>query len=222
MKEGDFVTIEFTGRTKDNGEVFDTTNGESAILAGVYNPKTNYGPVPMIIGANQIIPGMEDALKDMQVGEKKTVEILPEKAFGERKSDLVTIVPMSTFKGSDVEPAPGRTINFRGHEGRIVSVDGGRVRIDFNHPLAGRTIEYDIEVKTEMKETQEKIQGIVRYFTGLKMEDSTATVNGSEASITIQADFPKQIKKNIADTAMKWIEGITKVSFLDVFEKEVN
>ncbi|MBI2084204.1 MAG: peptidylprolyl isomerase [Candidatus Aenigmarchaeota archaeon] len=220
MKDGDFVTIEFTGRTKDTNDVFDTTNGEAAILAGIYNPKANYGSVPVIVGANQVIPGMDEAIREMNVGEKKTIELTSEKAFGERKTELVTLVPMSTFKESNMEPALGRTVNVRGMEGKIVSVDGGRVKIDFNHPLAGRTIEYEIEIKSELKETIEKVQGIVRYFTGLKMEDSNPVINDSEVSISIQkADFPKAVKKNIADTIMKWM-NMTKVSFLDVFEKE--
>ncbi len=221
MKDGDFITIEFTGKTKDNGEVFDTTNGETAITSGMYNPNANYGSVPIIVGAKQVIPGMEDAFREMNVGEKRTVDIPPEKSFGERKAELVTLVPMSAFKGSEVEPSVGRTVNVKGMEGRILSVDGGRVRIDFNHPMAGRTIEYDIEIKSELKDNVEKIQGVVRYFTGLKMEDSNPIIGDGEATITIQkADFPKAVKKNMADTVMKWVDGIKKVSFMDVFAKE--
>ncbi len=221
MKEGDFASIEFTGRIKDTDEVFDTTSEEMAKLAGVYNEKTNYGAVPIIVGANQVIPGLEEAIKEMNVSDKKKVEIPPEKAFGIRNPELVKLLPMSVFKDNRLEPSPGRTVNFNGLQGRILTVDGGRIKVDFNHPLAGRTIEYEIEIKDEIKESDQKVKSVVRYFTGIKHEDANAIVNGNETTIRMQKlDFPKQVKQGIADTIMKWVDGISKVSFIDVFEKK--
>ncbi len=221
MKEGDFVNLEFTGRIKDTDEVFDTTNEEMAKLAGIYNEKTNYGPVPIIIGAHQLIPGLEDAIKEMNIAEKKKVELTSDKAFGERNPELIKLLPMSVFKDNRMEPSPGRTVNFNGLQGRILSVDGGRVKVDFNHPLASKTIEYEVEIKEEITENNQKIKSTVRYFTGIKYEDSEVVVNGSETSITIpKLDFPKQVKQNIADVIMKWVDGISKVSFIDTFEKK--
>lgn len=221
MKEGDFINIEFTGRVKDTDEVFDTTDEEMAKLAGIYNPKANYGSVPIIIGANQVILGMEEALKEMNVGEKKKIELIPNKAFGERNYEMVKLVPMSFFKESNVEPIVGRLVNFNGVQGKILSIDGGRVKIDFNHPLAGKTIEYEIEIKNEIKENNEKVKSIIRYFTGMKIEDSKVDITNNEVTVSIQKyDLSKPVKKNIADVVMRWIDGITKVKFLDVFEKE--
>ncbi|MEM5797071.1 MAG: FKBP-type peptidyl-prolyl cis-trans isomerase [Candidatus Aenigmatarchaeota archaeon] len=221
MKEGDFVNIELTGRIKDTGEVFDTTSEEMAKLAGIYDEKTNYGPIPIIVGAHQLIPGLEDEIKEMNVGEKKKVELTPDKAFGERNPKLIKVLSMSIFKESQTEPSPGKIVNFNGVQGRILSVDGGRVIVDFNHPLASKTIEYDVEIKEEINEINEKIKSTVRYFTGIKKDDSQVTVNGSETTINVpKFDIPKHIKQNIADTIMKWIDGISKVSFVDVFEKK--
>ncbi len=221
MKDGDFVNIEFTGKIKDTDEVFDTTSEEMAKIAGIYNQKASYGPVPITVGANQVIPGLEDAIKEMSVGEKKKVEVTPERAFGERNSELVKLIPMSVFKGNQINPSPGRVVNFNGLQGKILTIDGGRVKVDFNHPLAGKTIEYEIEIKDEIKESNQKIKAIARYFTGAKYEDSDITLNGNETTINVQKfDLPKQLKQNIADTIMKWVDGISKVSFVDVFEKK--
>lgn len=221
MKEGEFVDIEFTGRIKDTDEIFDTTSEEMAKLAGIYNPKANYGSVPIIVGANQVIPGLEDAIKEMNVGDKKKVEIAPEKAFGEKNPELVKLLPMSVFKDNRMEPSPGRTVNFNGLQGRILSVDGGRIRVDFNHPLASKTIEYEIEIKNEIKEDNEKVKSVVRYFTGIKYEDFSVMTDSSEATINIgKFDFQKQVKQNVADAILKWVDGMTKVSFVDVFEKK--
>ncbi len=220
MKDGDFVNLEFTGRVKDTKEIFDTTNEEVAKTAGVHDAKAVYGPVPIIVGANQTLPGLEEAVKEMNVGEKKTIDIPPEKAFGQKNSDLVKLVPMSYFKESDLDPQPGRVVNLNGVRGRILSVDGGRVKLDFNHPLAGKTLEYDLEIKDEIKEVDQKIKATVRYFTGSKIEDSSVVISGKEASIQTKLDLPKQAKQSIADTIMKWVDGISKVIFSEVFEKE--
>lgn len=221
MKDGDFVNIEFTGRVKDTDEVFDTTSEEMSKLAGIYNEKTNYGPVPIIVGARQLIPGLEDAIKEMNLGEKKKIELTPDRAFGERNSELVKLLPMSVFKDNRVEPSPDRMVNLNGLQGRILSVDGGRVKVDFNHPLASKTIEYEVEIKEEIKETDKKIKSTVRYFTGIKYEDSNVIMNDNETTITIsKSDLPRQLKQSIADTIMKWVDGISKVNFLDTFEKK--
>lgn len=221
MKEGDFVSIEFTGRIKDTDEVFDTTSEEMAKLAGIYNEKTNYGPIPIIIGARQLIPGLEDAVKELNVGEKKKVNLASDKAFGEKNPELIKLLPMSVFKDNKMEPSPGRMVNFNGLQGKILSIDGGRVKVDFNHPLAGKAIEYEVEIKEEILESNDKIKSAVRYFTGIKYEDANVTVNDSEATINAQKfDFPKQVKQGIADTIMKWVDGIAKVNFVDTFEKK--
>ena len=192
-----------------------------AKLAGIFNEKTNYGPVPIIIGARQLIPGLEDAVKELNVGEKKKVELTSDKAFGEKNPELIKLLPMSVFKDNRMEPSPGRMVNFNGLQGRILSVDGGRVKVDFNHPLASKTVEYEVEIKEEIREIDQKVKSVVRYFTGIKYEDSEAVVNGNECSIVISKfDFPKQLRQNIADTIMKWGDGMAKVSFIDTFEKK--
>lgn len=221
MKDGDFVNIEFTGRIGGTDQIFDTTSEEMAKLAGVFNQKANYGPIPVIVGAGQVIPGMEDAIKEMGVGEKKKVEISPDKAFGERNSELVKLLPMSLFKDSKMEPETGRTVNFNGLEGVILSVDGGRVKVDFNHPLAGKNIEYEIEIKDEIKENSQQVKATVRYFTGMKYDDCNVSMNDGSASINMSKfDLPRQVKQNIADAILKWVHGVSKVIFSDIFEKK--
>lgn len=219
MKEKDFIYIEFTGKAKDNGEVFDTTDEETAKKSDLYTDKVSYGAVPIIIGANQVIPGLEEILKEMNIGDSKRVDIQPEKAFGERSSEMIRLLPMSIFKEKDISPEVGKTVNMNGIPGKIISIDGGRVKVDFNHPLAGRVIEYDVKITGEITETLEKAQSVVRYFTGLKSDECETELNGNQFSISIKKyDLPKQVKGNIADTILHWVDGIKKVVFSDIFE----
>jgi FKBP-type peptidyl-prolyl cis-trans isomerase 2 len=91
MQKGDFVYISYVGRIKESGEIFDTTSEEIARKEGVYNPEIKYEDVPIIIGAGFVIPGLDEELEKMNVGEKKIVEIEPKKAFGERREDLIKL-----------------------------------------------------------------------------------------------------------------------------------
>mgnify|MGYP001560874135 CR=1 FL=1 len=219
MKEKDFIYIEFTGKAKDTGEIFDTTDEETAKKADLYTDKVSYGAVPIIIGGNQVIPGLEEVLKEMQIGESRKVDIPPEKAFGERSSEMVHLMSMSLFKEKDMTPEIGKTVNMNGIPGKIVSIDGGRVKIDFNHPLAGKTIEYDVKITGEIADTLEKVQSVVRYFTGLKSEEFTTEMKENEVTVSIKKfDLPRNVKKNMADTILKWVDGIKKVVFADIFE----
>ncbi len=220
MKDGDFVNIEFTGRIKGSEDIFDTTDGEKAKSAGIYNEKTNYGPIPIIVGAKQLILGLEDAVKEMSIGEKKTVDIPPEKAFGSKNPDMVKLMPMSVFKDSKMDPSPGKIVDFNGMRGMVMNIDGGRVKIDFNHPLADKVIEYDIEIKDEITDSVEKVRAVVRYSTGIKSDDVSAGIKDNATSIEIKNyDFPKRAKKDMADMIIKWVNGISRVNFVDVFEK---
>ena len=123
MQEKDFVKIKYSGIMKENNMQLDSADD-----------------APIIVGAKWVIPGVDDALKEMNVGEKKKVEIAPEKGFGPRNPKLIKLVPLAEFKKHGQNPQPGMVINADNMKGRVLSVSGGRVKIDFNHPLAGRTL----------------------------------------------------------------------------------
>lgn len=218
MKVGDFVEVDYIGKIKETGEIFDLTKEDVAKKEGVHKPKTSYKPVVLIVGADFIIRGLDEALRDMKVGEKKNVAIPPAKAFGERKDELIKTIPSSKFKEQNLDPFPGSVVNIGNMRGRIMSVDGGRVRVDFNHPLAGKTLEYDIEIKSTVKEKPEKVKAVVNYFTGI--EEVDVVCKGAEAEINIKkdVDVARPVKKMVSDAVIKWC-GVDKVKFVEVFEK---
>ena len=111
MKAGDFVEVDYVGRIKESGEVFDLTREDIAKQENVFDPKFPYKPVVLIVGSDFIIKGLDEALKGMNVGENKKVDIPPEKGFGERKAELVKTVPLSKFKEQDTKPYPGAVVN---------------------------------------------------------------------------------------------------------------
>jgi len=157
----DIVRVSFTGRVKDTGKVFDTTYAEVAKKAGIFNEHLTYGPTPMILGENRLIPGLEQALSKMKSGEEKTVVVHPKDAFGEREPELVKLVPLKVFKANGINPAPGLVVVLENNlPGRVQTVSGGRVRVDFNHELAGKTLEYELKIDRKLTDEEKKIRAL--------------------------------------------------------------
>ena len=217
MKDGDFVQVDYVGRVKGTNEIFDLTMEDVAKKENIYNPKIKYRPVTLIVGGGFILRGLDEALKNMTVGERKTFEVAPDKAFGERRGDMVKPLPLARFKEQNMDPFPGAVINVGELRGRIMSVGGGRVKVDFNHPLAGKTLEYDLEIKALVEKQDERVKSIVFYFTGMDDVDVTVADGAAEIKILKDVDVVRPVKSVIAENAMKWC-GVNKVKFVETFE----
>ncbi len=126
-KDGDTVTIKYRG-TLDNGEVFDP----------------GAQPLTFKIGSGQVIAGFNDAVKGMAVGQKKTVHIEPAQAYGVRRDDLVIEVPKAQVPQGVAKGAQLRLSN--GATATVIDVTDTTVKMDANHPLAGKALNFDIEL----------------------------------------------------------------------------
>ena len=215
MEEGSFIRIDYVGRIIESGEIFDLTKEDVAKKENIFNPEVNYGPVPIIIGAEMAVKGLENELKKMIIGDKKKILIKPEDAFGERKAEFIKLVPVSEFKKQDIDPYPGMPVNINRLRGRVISVSGGRVRVDFNHPLAGKSLEYDVEIKEQIIDQTEQTKAILEFF--LKKKDNDVSIENETAKIKVKEEISGMIKKTIANMIMKWVKNIKKIQFIDEF-----
>lgn len=178
-----FVKIDYTGRILD-GAVFDSTDRKAAEESGILDEKRVYSPMPVIVGEGQVLSGLDDALAEMKVGEKKSVEIPPEKGYGLKDASLTRLVPMKVFKKQKINPIPGMPVELDGRPARVQTVAGGRVRVDFNHDLAGKTLVFDVEVKSEASSEKEKVEFLVeRNFNILDGFD--VKVSGSRVDVVL-------------------------------------
>jgi len=219
VKEGDFIRIDYVGKISESGEIFDLTRESVAKEKGIYNPNLTYKPVPIIVGANFVVKGLEKKLKEMKVGERKKIIVKPEEAFGNRSLKLIRLIPLSEFKRQKTDPYPGMIVTINNIRGRVLSVTGGRVRVDFNHPLSGKTLEYDVEIKEKIRSRIGKIKAVLEFF--LKVgEDLDISFENKIVEIkTKKKDIPKELKKTIADTILKWIRNIKKIRFIQEYEQ---
>lgn len=130
------VTVHYTGRFEDGG-VFDTTEGRA--------------PLTYIEGAHEVVPGFEAAVTGMMPGEKKTVTLEPREAYGERRPELLYTMPTVEIPNYD-DLVVGQLIYLMNGEGeqrlaRVVRVqDDGETVFDFNHPMAGCKLIFDLEL----------------------------------------------------------------------------
>lgn len=171
------VLVRYIG--KSDGEVFDTTEEEKAKEVGLYQEGRNYSPIPVLIGENYVIEGLEDTLRDMDVGDEKEIEVPSEEAYGSRDSDNIETYPEKEFKRQDVQVRVGEELMIGNRRGKVVSKGSGRVRIDFNHPLSGKDLEYWVKIEEKVEDEEEIAENIFEYRLGhgdFEIEDGTAKI----------------------------------------------
>lgn len=156
VEYGDIVLFNYVGKF-ENGEVFDTSYEDLARENGVYVEEREYGPLWATVGVGEIIPGLEEAMIGMEPGEKKTVILPPEKAYGMPSPDLLVTVPREEFSKAGLEPRKGLYVMTDSGIAKIVKVRGDSVSLDFNHPLAGKTLIFEVEV-LEIKKGNSKAE----------------------------------------------------------------
>ena len=215
--KGDIVYIDYIGRIKETNQIFDLTKAEVAKKEGIFNPKVKYKPIPVVIGEGLVIKGLDEELEKMKVGEKRIVEVPPEKGFGNRSENLIKLIPRSAFKESNIEPAIGKIVTVNGLRGRIISVDGGRIKVDFNHPLAGKTLVYEVEIVKKAESNKDKINAIVSYFTDF--EDGDIKIENGNVEIILKKEIPKLTRRKIAELVIKYVK-FKKVRFVDEYESK--
>lgn len=187
LQSGDFVKINYVGKIKESGKVFDTTVEEVAKENKIYDEKIKFKAIPVVIGAGHVIKGLDEALIGTEVGEKKIVEIPPEKGYGQRDPKLVKVVPLKDFKKQGLAPVPGMRVEADGRIGKVQSVGAGRVRVDFNYELAGKVLEYEVNVEEKINKLEEKIRLLLElHFPRIdqneheiKLEDSSRNSGAS-------------------------------------------
>jgi len=216
------LSIDFTGKELLNGEVFDTTIENVAKEQDIFNEKRTYGAMTIIPGEKDLLDKVEKELMTMKEGEEKTVSIDVKSGFGERQVDLVRILPAKVFAEQKINPIPGLVINVGNALGKVQSVSGGRVRVDFNHPLAGRELEYTLKVVKEIKTKKEIAEKMFeKYYS--QVPGSIKEIKEEVLYITLPSDSLKgleRVNKAVTDLAKDMGLAITFKEAIKTEKKE--
>lgn len=218
LQKNDFIEIEFTGRIKDTGEIFDSNIKSDLESSGLQRQEAK--PFIFALGQGMFLKGIDEFLTGKpEKNDSYKIELSPEKAFGPRQSQLVQLMPMKIFLQQRVRPIPGAMFNFDGKIGKVLSVSGGRVMIDFNNPIAGKTVIYDIKFLRKIEEQNEKIKSFINFLfrrdISFKIETDKIVLEVEKALVQFVKLFEGKFKelfgvglevKEVAEQSMKTIE----------------
>ncbi|MEM2534832.1 MAG: peptidylprolyl isomerase [Candidatus Nezhaarchaeales archaeon] len=161
LQKGDFVLVDYVMRVKDTNEIIDLTIEEVAKKEKVYREDGVYEPALIILGEGWTLKGVEEELYKMNIGESRVIEVPPDKGFGERDPSKVKVVNARELTKRGITPRVGARVELDDGVAIIRRAEGGRVILDYNHPLAGRTITCEIRVVKKIEDVEEKIRELV-------------------------------------------------------------
>jgi peptidylprolyl isomerase len=220
--KGSLILVDYTAKVKDTEEVFDTTIEEDAKKHSIHEQNFKYMPKLVSIGevSYPVLKGLDEALAKTAVGDKLTIEVTPDKGFGERDTSKVRMIPIRKL-GEDAERVSvGDSIEVDNKKGIIRYIGSGRVQVDYNHRYAGKTILFDVNVIKSLDSPNDKIDSILKNR--LPVEDTKIAfdLKDKEVNITIpeeilRADGLQIMKHFIQLDVFKFVPTLEKVSFVE-------
>jgi FKBP-type peptidyl-prolyl cis-trans isomerase 2 len=211
IQKNDFVEIEYTGKTTDEGFIFDTTNEKIAKENRISEEHAIYGPIVICVGQNQILAGLDKNIPGKEVGVDYEIELSSEDAFGKKSAKLIQLIPARKFREQEVIPQPGLTVNIDGMNGIIKTASGGRILVDFNHPLSGKSVKYNLKVLRKVEDDKEKLIGFLKLTLGIK--DLLVNLSDGKAEVILKVELPKEVVLELTQKVTSLIPAIKEVLF---------
>jgi len=222
FKKGQLILLDYTAKIKDTGEVFETTIEEDAKKNSIHEPNVKYQPKLVSVGESWVLKGLDDALPETSVGDKKTIEVSSDKGFGARDKGKVRMIPLRKL-GEDAEKVSvGDTVEVDNKKGIIRYIGSGRVQIDYNHRYAGKTILYEINVKKSLDADDDMISAILQSRMPVEDDKLVFKKNGDSLDITIpeeifRAEGLSVIKHFTQLDLFKFVSSIKKINFIETY-----
>jgi len=225
IQKGEFILINYTSRVKETGEVFDTTSEEAAKKEKLYKEGEVYEPKLVVIGENWVLKALDEALPNLKIKQEGSVEIPPEKAFGNRDPEKVKLVPLRRLAARGITPKLGMQLEYDGKLATVRTMGSGRVQLDFNPPLAGKTLIYEVTVEKKLKTSSEKIAALIhRRIPAVeakkfkfKIGKANITLNMPEEAFYLEG--VQLAKRGIAMDIQRFFPEIKTVKFSETFKK---
>jgi len=228
MEKDSIIKLEYDAWIVETNELFDTTHEDTAKAEDIFNENVKYEPQPLIVGAQTVVKGLDDDLLKAELGKEYEVEIPPDNAYGKRDPKLVElhnkreILRLPEFRKGDTDPAVGMQVTMKGKVGTITAITAGRVRVDFNNKLAGRTLKYKYKVTSAAESTDDKINAIIEIHYG-SSENFVIETKDNDAKIVIpdtcKYDQRWYLVKHRIVTDLQNFTGMETVSFIEEYKK---
>ena len=220
--KGSLILLDYTARIKDNGEIFETTIEEDAKKSNLYDPTRKYEPRLISVGEGWVLKGLDEALTSTDVGQKLSIEISPDKGFGERDTNKVRMIPQRKLGEKANEIKVGDVVELDDRTGIVRYIGSGRVQIDYNHRLASRVLVYDVNVVKKIESNEDKIKYLLKRR--LPLDDEKAKIEHNNDTVVIELsedisllDGLQIIKKAVTTDIFKFVNGLNKITFQEVY-----
>ena len=233
IKNGDFVLANYTLKVKESGDVVDTTVESVAKEKGIHHEHEGaeetdahrYEPLFLVVGEGWVPKGFDEGLVGLDTGQSSTIEVPPDKGYGTRDASKVRLVPFRRFRNEGITPVPGTQVTLDGKVGQVRTVGAGRVQVDYNHPLAGRTLVYEVSIQSIVEKAEDKIRNLVhKRLPVVDQAKFLLQLSPNELTIEVpeEAFFLEDLqlaKKAMSTDIEKFFPELSKISFLETFKK---
>ena len=226
MEDGAIIHVDYDLFSGETGDLIETTREDIAKEYEMHQEGRTYSPMVCVVGNGNLIPGFEAALKDAKVGTEVTVEIEPAEAYGEKDASMVETISIDKLRRAVQDPNSlylGAPVNINGRQGYLSYLAAGRARIDYNHPMAGKTLKYVFTVVKEVKGKEDKVMGLLESNSG--HSGFEVSFKGDDLSIVLpQAmlfDTNAAMLKFRLVTMIRDAVECGKISFVEVHEPRV-
>lgn len=231
IKNGEFVRLNYTLKVKESGDIVDTTVESVAKEKGIHHEHGEgaephrYEPFFLVVGEGWVPKGLDEGLIGLEAGQSSTIEVPPDKGHGPRDPSKVKLVPMRRFRNEGITPVPGIQINLDGKVGQVRAVGAGRVQMDYNHPLAGRTLVYDVSVESVIGTPEDKVRNLIhKRLPAVDQTKFGLQFGANEVAIEVpeEAFFLEDLqlaKKAVSADIEKFFPDLSKISFIETFKK---
>jgi peptidylprolyl isomerase len=222
LDKGTLIFANYTAKVKDTGEAIETTLEDEAKKLNIYDATRKYGPRLIAVGEGWLISGLDDAIREMDVSQRKEIELSPEKAFGKRDPTQTRMIPLRKFGEKADELAVGDSIEVDNRVGIVRFIGSGRAQVDFNHRLAGKSIVYDFEVLSKVETEDDRVRALIdRRFAG-EGSKVAYTRSGGDLEVSIPEDLfltegLQIIKRGISTDIFKFVPTVVNLTFVEKF-----
>jgi len=196
IKKGDFLELDYVGKLT-NGQVFDLTNKEDAKKFNLIDKNAEYKPRVICIGENEILKPIDDFLIGKDTGKSYTLEIKKENTKWKRDSSLIKVINSNALKQQNIKPYPGMSLIIDDLIARVVSVSGGRLVVDFNHPLADKDVVYELRPLKIVGDVNEKLKAVM--FSHFSYHENIGFNNGKVILFNIPKEFQDKVEKRLKE-----------------------
>lgn len=227
LENGSLIFANYTAKVKDTGEAIETTIEDDAKKLNIYDSTHRYEPRLIAVGEGWMIAGLDAEIKKLDVGEKKEIELSPEKAFGPRDPSKLRMIPLRKFGEKAGELAVGDSVEVDNRVGVVRFIGSGRAQVDFNHRLAGKSIVYDFQVTKSVETEEEKVRALIdRRFAG-EGAKVTFALETEGLHVTIPEELfllegLQIIKRGISTDVFKFVPAVRNVTFVEEYASKKN